>query len=311
MDPHVNYTLVGLFVLVLGSGLIATGIWLSGRGDDRVYQTHVAYMNESVAGLNPRAAVKYRGVDVGNVRRIGLDPEGRVRLLLDIEEGTPLNDNTVAVLSSYGITGLVFVDLKTVAKGWARGCRKSGKEKQRYPEISTCPSLLAEVSSLPMEVKAAVRQLQQVAEAVHQFLAGPDTRGSLIQVLHNLERISGTLAANDQQIVEGLGRINAVLGDTAAASKRLPEVVGRAGDTLTAFQGTTTTIQRAVENLDGLVAELRAELKRASTGPVAQSEPLIGELRQATVALRRLAGDLERQPNLLIYGRTRRPGPGE
>jgi phospholipid/cholesterol/gamma-HCH transport system substrate-binding protein len=311
MDPRVNYTLVGLFVLVLGSGIIATAVWLSGRGDDRVYETYVAYMNESVAGLNSRAAVKYRGVDVGTVRRIGLDAEGRVRLLLDIEEGTPLHDGIAAVLSSYGITGLVFVDLKTVTKASSRSCRKIEKEDERYPEIRTCPSLLAEVSSLPMEVKAAVRQLEQVAKGVHEFLAGSDTRGSLIQVLHNLERISGTLAASDQEIVEGLRRINVVLGDTVQASKRLPEVVGRAGDTLAAFEGTTAAVQRAVQNLDGLIAELRADLRRVSAGPVAQSEPLIGELRQATLALRRLAGDLERQPNLLIYGRKRRPGPGE
>ncbi len=311
MDPRVNYTLVGLFVLVLGTGAIAAAIWLSGRGDERTFETYVAYMRESVAGLNPRAPVKYRGVDVGLVRRISLDEVGRVRLLLDIQAGTPLNDGTAAVLSSFGITGLVFVDLKAIPKPAARGCTRIGKEGERFPEIRTCPSLLAEVSSLPMEVKAAVRQLEQVAAGIREFLAAPDTRGSLVQVLHNLERISGTLAANDQAIVHALQRVNTILGDTADASRRLPAVVVHAGEALAGFQGTAASFRRTTENLDGLIAELRLDLKRASAGPVAQSEPLIAELRQATLALRRLAGDLERQPNLLIYGRPRLPGPGE
>jgi phospholipid/cholesterol/gamma-HCH transport system substrate-binding protein len=311
MDPRINYTLVGLFVLVLGSGIIAAAIWLSGRGDERAYETYVAYVGESVAGLNPRAAVKYRGVNVGTVRRIGLDKEGRVRLLLDIQVGTPLTDDTAAVLSSLGITGLAFVDLKAVGRTSGRACRKIGKADESFPEIRTCPSLLAEVSSLPMEVKAAVRQLEQVAASVQRFLAAPDTRGTLVQVLRNLERISGTLAADDQAIIETLRRVNAILGDTADATRRLPAVVDHAGDTFAAFQGTTASIQTTVANLDGLIAELRADLKRVSDGTVAQSEPLIAEMRQATLALKRLAGDLDRQPNLLIYGRRRLPGPGE
>jgi phospholipid/cholesterol/gamma-HCH transport system substrate-binding protein len=248
---------------------------------------------------------------VGTVRRIGLDKEGRVRLLLDIEVGTPLNDDTAAVLSSLGITGLVFVDLKSVGRTSGRACRKIGKAEESFPEIRTCPSLLAEVSSLPMEVKAAVRQLEQVAAGVQQFLAAPDTRGTLVQVLRNLERISGTLAASDQAVVEALRRANAILGDTADAIGRLPAVVDRAGDTLAAFQGTTASIGKAVANLDGLIAELRVDLERVSAGTVGQTGPLIAEMRQATLALKRLAGDLDRQPNLLIYGRTRRPGPGE
>lgn len=311
MDPRINYTLVGLFVLVLGSGIIAAAIWLSGQGDERAYETYVAYMRESVSGLNPRAAVKYRGVNVGTVRRIGLDKEGRVRLLLDIEVGTPLNDDTAAVLSSLGITGLVFVDLKSVGRTSGRDCRKIGKAEESFPEIRTCPSLLAEVSSLPMEVKAAVRQLEQVAAGVQRFLAAPDTRGTLVQVLRNLEHISGTLAESDQAVVEALRRANAILGDTADAIGRLPAVVDRAGDTLAAFQETTASIGKTVANLDGLIAELRADLERVSAGTVAQTGPLIAEMREATLALKRLAGDLDRQPNLLIYGRTRPSGPGE
>lgn len=61
MDPRVNYTLVGLFVVGLGVALAAVIIWLSGGTEDKVYQTYVAYVYESVAGLNPRAPVKYRG----------------------------------------------------------------------------------------------------------------------------------------------------------------------------------------------------------------------------------------------------------
>ena len=102
MESKVNYTLVGLFVLVLGSALIGALVWLTAGRTAKVYDTYAAYMTESVSGLNLKAKVKYRGVDVGEVREIALDHDNpeRVRLLLDIQRGTPVKVDTVAILAT-------------------------------------------------------------------------------------------------------------------------------------------------------------------------------------------------------------------
>ena len=112
MDSKVNYTLVGLFVLVLGTALVAVGLWLGATRSEKDYVSYVAYVSESVSGLNTKAAVKYRGVDVGLVRDIALDRDNpeRVRLLFDIVRGTPVKQDTVAVLATQGITGLAYID---------------------------------------------------------------------------------------------------------------------------------------------------------------------------------------------------------
>ena len=310
MDPRINYTLVGLFVLVLGSGIIFAAIWLSGRGDERAYETYVAYVRESVAGLNPRAAVKYRGVNVGTVRSIGLDKEGRVRLLLDIEVGTPLTDDTAAVLSSLGITGLAFVDLKAVGRTSGRACRKIGKAQEPFPEIRTCPSLLAEVSSLPMEVKAAVRQLSSSRRASNN---SSRRRTRAVPWF----RCSGTWSASAGPWPRTTRRSSKPSAGSTPSSATPPTPPDACPPSWT-MPGTPSPPSKALppaskrrSQTSTLIAELRADLKRVSDGTVAQSGPLIAEMRQATLALKRLAGDLDRQPNLLIYGRTRLPGPGE
>ena len=75
MENKVNYALVGGFVLLLGAALIAGVLWLaSGGGFQKKYDLYLALVGESVAGLNLNAPVKYRGVDVGKVREIQLDP---------------------------------------------------------------------------------------------------------------------------------------------------------------------------------------------------------------------------------------------
>jgi hypothetical protein len=59
------------------------------RATGDTYQT---YMTESLAELNRNAPVKYRGVDVGRVRKIALAPGNvqQVELTLDVERGTPI-----------------------------------------------------------------------------------------------------------------------------------------------------------------------------------------------------------------------------
>ena len=71
MEAKFNFAVVGIFVLTLGAALIGGVLWLtSGKYYGKSYKTYVTYMTESVAGLNLNAPVKYRGVDVGIVRKI-------------------------------------------------------------------------------------------------------------------------------------------------------------------------------------------------------------------------------------------------
>ena len=88
---------MGLFVLLLGGAFAAAVLWLVARPSDVAYRTYVAHFSESVSGLNVKAAVKYRGVDVGQVRAINLDRDNpeRVRILLNIEADTPVKQDTI------------------------------------------------------------------------------------------------------------------------------------------------------------------------------------------------------------------------
>ena len=59
IETKVNYPLVGAFVLVLGSVLVAGILWLASGGAFRTtHDLYLAIVDESVAGLNTDAPVK-------------------------------------------------------------------------------------------------------------------------------------------------------------------------------------------------------------------------------------------------------------
>jgi phospholipid/cholesterol/gamma-HCH transport system substrate-binding protein len=141
MEPKVNYTLVGLFVVLFTAALVGVVLWL-GNGEYRTsYDRYYAYMQESVSGLSVNSPVKYRGVEVGRVKEIVLNPDNpeEVRLTMDIARGTPVKADTLAVLDTQGLTGLAIVNL-------TGGSRESppleAKPDQIYPVIKSGPSLL-------------------------------------------------------------------------------------------------------------------------------------------------------------------------
>ena len=88
MEEKLNFTLVGVFVLVLSAGLIGGVLWLSsGKSYRTQYDIYQTYTSDSVAGLNLNAPVRYRGVEVGRVRKIALAPGNveQVQLTLAIK----------------------------------------------------------------------------------------------------------------------------------------------------------------------------------------------------------------------------------
>ena len=113
MEKKINYAMVGLFVIVLGATWLAISLWLALGDFSTQYTTYRVYMNESVSGLYLDAPVKYRGVEIGKVNNIKLNPgePGQVQLTLDIESSVPIKADTIAVLTVQGMTGIAFVDL--------------------------------------------------------------------------------------------------------------------------------------------------------------------------------------------------------
>ncbi len=141
MNNRVNYTLVGLLVLLGVFALIAFSYWMmkpSKISDTKIYGIH---FNESVLGLNIDAPVKYRGISVGKVTHIGINEANfeQVEVLVSVLNSTPIKEDTVAQLTAQGITGLSYINLSL---GSNTAPTLQAKAGEKYPIIKTVPSFL-------------------------------------------------------------------------------------------------------------------------------------------------------------------------
>ena len=151
MDTKVNYTVVGIFVVVLTVAFVVMFSWLSTTRHDQVYHTYLTYVHEDVTGLSVQTPVRYNGVKVGYVSSVELDPHNPqlVKLTLKVEEGTPITTSTVATLLPMGITGVIYVGLKALTP---RAPLLGAKSGQKYPIIPAQPSLFMQLGKVLPEL---------------------------------------------------------------------------------------------------------------------------------------------------------------
>lgn len=320
MEPKVNYVLVGSFVAILGAAMLAGILWL-GKTDYRgVYDRYEAYMRESVAGLSADSTVKYRGVDVGRVKDIALNPDNpeEVRLTLDILRGTPIKTDTIAVLQTQGLTGLATLNLT----GGSRDAPPlQAQEGQKYPVIKTGPSLfgrLDEAISRLLSEKGLSRLLEDldVAAKGAAEILDEETRTALKQTIKDLSDVAQTVAAHKEQVNRGLSSAaqsaDNLVKLSASLNEQVPVLLARINKSATALHALTEELAQTSKAVGTVVKETKPELEQFTRQTLPETGLLVTELRQLTSTLNRVVRDLEREPNAVVFGRTAPSrGPGE
>jgi phospholipid/cholesterol/gamma-HCH transport system substrate-binding protein len=320
MEPKVNYIVVGSFVALLGVAILAGILWL-GKTDYRgSYDRYEAYMKESVAGLSVDSTVKYRGVDVGRVKAIALNPDNpeQVLLTLEIAHGTPVKADTMAVLETQGLTGLATINLT----GGSRDAPAlQVQDGQAYPVIKTGPSLfvrLDEAVSRMLSEEGVARllvDLDAAAKGVAQAL-DEENREQLKRTIKDLSDVARTITAHKGQIEQSLSGAARSADNlaklTASMNEQVPALLAGINRSVAKLDAATDELARTSRTVGTVVTEAKPELQQFTKRTLPEAGQLVTELRQLTSTLTRVARELEREPSSLVFGRkTPSRGPGE
>lgn len=308
MEDKVNYALVGIFVLALGAALIAGVLWLAaGIGGHKRYAPYQAVINESVAGLSINAPVKYLGVDVGKVSDIEIDPQHpqQVRLQFEIESGTPIKEDTLAVLKTQGLTGIAYVELDG---GSPKSPPLVAKEGETVPAIGSKPSLTARLET---DVATVLASLNRTSAAITATLS-PANRDALERTLADTAKLMDTLARQQASISAGIENTARAARNVALASEKLGPAIERIAESAQAVEKMADQLARTGVDASAAVNVAASGVRRIGDETLPELDRLLAELNQLAASLRRLSEQTERSPSSLLLGApTPPPGPGE
>ncbi len=336
MENKISYALVGFFVIAMSALLIAMGLWLAFKTEEKHYDTYIVDMRESVSGLNTNAQVKYQGVQVGKVSRIEFIPNqaGVVRVYLDIADGTPLREDATAKLASQGLTGLAYIELEGGTSD------KPLPAKQPFSEIRFKPSLFVRVDAgvsnllekadgLTSDAEKLIANVIVLSEQANKIL-GEENQQTFANTLKNIEVLSQVLAERKDTIHSSLTNLDKVLKNSAQittdasniskdislALKNVQQLTQQLTKTVdnvnTMVDNNRTDVQKTTAALAQLSQQLNSDIKRASSELLPNVNLTLSELRNLINTLNTFSQDLKRQPNMMIFGKKpQNAAPGE
>ena len=303
-----NYVAVGAFVLGLGALAIAGVLWLaSGGAWSQRYDIYLAVSDESVAGLNLNAPVKYSGVDVGKVREIRLDPANpeRVLLVFDIEHGTPIRRDTEAVLKTQGLTGIAYVELGGGAKD---SPLLPPSEREPYPVIRTKASLSTRLENVLTNVLA---QLDRTSGNIDAVLSDAN-RAAFTQALADIAAVMHVVAERKGTIDAGIGSAARTFDKSERVAAQLGPVIERVGRAADAVETLGQEAARASKGAGQAASSVSADSRRFADQALPELQKLLLRLNDLSTSLQRLSEQTERSPAGLLLGHGAVPdGPGE
>ncbi len=327
METRASTLLVGSFVLLLVAGLVGFVVWLGKVQFDQAFTRYDIYFTGNVSGLRVGSTVSYRGVPVGEVIDVGVDPDNLERVLTTIEvpAETPIRSDTVASLQLQGITGGINVFLSGGTQGAAPLVPAAGQDRAVIlSEVSTLEKLFDDAPALVDSLQVLMTRAAAVLSQQNQV--------ALTQTLDNLNLLTGALA-------DRIGDVQLVLNDAAGTmanvrdasaefetlAKNLNTLVvplaASAAETLRSVENTAESldgeeigaviadIRQAVQSFDQMAEEIRAlaaenrePLLQFSTGTLIELTTFLAEARGLITGLNRVTTEVQRDPARFLFG---------
>ena len=289
---------VGAFVLGCFAILAFTLIYLINAqfsGDTVPYRTYLRY----AGGLEPGASVLYGGIDAGKVTAVrpwATDPT-RIEILLEVKQGTPLNEKSVAKL---GLTSIMNSASLSITTGSNDAKRLPPGSAIASQEAASLDEIAGKMATVADSANALIVQAKGELEGIS---------GDARTLLGNLNTVTGP--TNQKKIQAVLDNVNGMLATDGPMIDRISDQLialsQHADDTIQNVNGTVTDIrepvrkdllelQTTLQQAKKLLADMQV-MVRANDDKI---DDTVENLRTATDNLDQLTDSLKQRPWSLI-----------
>ena len=277
--------LAGLAV-VLGAGFVIYALYARGVFEDTQHLTLVAENGEGVSiGMD----LSFSGFPIGRVKRLELDEQGRARIEIDVprKDAHWLRETTIFTLER-GLVGSARIRAYT-----------ANLRDPVLPDGAVRNVLRGDTSE---EIPRMVATLRGALENVEQMTGAG---GSLQLALGDVRSVTaraagqygvlGMLLGNEEdarKLVTTLDRANAILASVDSLLGKTDKLVLKTEERLFSQGGVLDGSERAVEQLNNVLTDVRTNLKRADQ-ILADAEVTSANAKAATADLAVLRAEVD------------------
>jgi len=303
MYSKVNYTIVGIFVLLFGAGMVWFAFWLAKYGLEEEFDTYKLEMRESIAGLSIDSSVKMRGVDVGTVSKMQINPANIeiVEVYVKIKKGTPIKEDMVAYTQMFGVTGLLSIEIG----GGTNEAKTLEPTKDYIPLIKTKPSLL---SRLTDDLGGVGGRLEALLIQSEKLLSDQNIE-TMGKILDNVEKVSARGVEVEEKVVLTLDEFRVTLADiNTTFSKAIRDF----SEIKKVTVPTIDKLMQTSENFNRATLKFEQSIDRGDYNLNKIFEPILVDIDILIQQLNAMSRSIENNPSdLLFKSRKSLRGPGE
>jgi phospholipid/cholesterol/gamma-HCH transport system substrate-binding protein len=276
-----------LGAFVLGSLTLLAGalFYLVGR---KVFTHKVPYftrMEESVSGVELGSPVKQNGVDVGVITAITTDSSDITRTIVrfDVAKGTPIKQDMIASLGSYGITGLKYIEIR--GGSYASSDVAPGGELRS--EMSTLGKITVRADSIAYKIDRLLGNVLAITESQNR------------QHLDRLIKSSADLSASLDTLARDFGhvrpgkRVDAILGQLEDISKELHAKVKKSEieQTIQSYKQAADGITEVAKKIDLTVMRVQEDLTQT-----------MSNMKETMKNMNTFSRQIKENPSVLLRG---------
>jgi phospholipid/cholesterol/gamma-HCH transport system substrate-binding protein len=188
-----------------------------------------------------------------------------VHLLFEIEQGTPIREDTVAVLKIQGLTGIAYVEL---SGGSPDSPLLRASDGGDYPADSHQPSLSARLENV---LTTALGKVDRLSNTLNSLLSD-ENRAAFASSLADIAIVAHTLAARKDALDSGIAHAARTFENTSRASAQIGPVLDRIGRSADAIDQMGKAVARTSASTGKTVDAVGADLQRFGSDTLPELE---------------------------------------
>jgi phospholipid/cholesterol/gamma-HCH transport system substrate-binding protein len=245
--------------------------------------TYTVYF-KFAGGLEPGAFVRFGGMKVGSVKAAEIDKKDttRIRVVLSVDDGTPIRQDSKARISALGFLSDNYVEISPGTRD--SPMLRPGSEIQAV-EITQLADVFGNVNTLTVSANKLVTDLDDKVLVIAE---------NATKLIANLNAVVDE--PNRQHLSAALANVDLMLAETRPELKSTMENINKAsakvGPTIDGAQAAMDNANKTITNVNAMIQENRPEL-----------HAVLLRLRESLLEVQRLTSDIDdtldaNRPNL-------------